>query len=143
MSYHFGIVWDAYTPPVEAQLTRDLIVIKNKLASSTELVCCCESSLADRVLNSFGIIRMPPLTLATTWILYSVTPDTFIEAPEWATTVVKRDLEVTFTKPNIRDVELPGYYLAPGDRPAPPRNLQMPSINNTGNSDPSLFLIWG
>lgn len=143
-AFYFGIIWDEYTSAVECQLTKDMVAMRSNYPL-LDVICCCNFNDADTILANFDIKRIASDTdKAKLYILYSVTSDKFIEAPEYATTVIERNLEVKVAKPNINPNPKNGYYLKEGDRPGPdssPSSKPMP--NNTGPANSMIKLIWG
>lgn len=140
--FYFGIIWDKYTTSVKSQLVRDIIAMQNHRPDA-ELVCCCKLNDADRVLNSFNIKRTTN-NKAKLYILYSTTPNIFIEAPEDTSVVILRNLEVTIDEGNLDPNPKVGYYLQPGDRAG---NNSSPSSKAAPNSyapaDPTIKLRFG
>lgn len=143
--FHFGLVWDHYSPAVEAQIVRDVIAMQNFGGNRPlELICCCEASNADPVLRSFSIKRIPTTGLATMWIGYSTTLDEEVEFPEHAKVVIKRDLAIQQSEPYLRDIERPGYYLPEPGRIGPDSlSIHKPAPNGYGFVDPAIVLLWG
>lgn len=138
-----GLLWDAYTPAVEGQITRDLIALKANGASNLIAVCPIKSTEVDRLLKALDVSKSPVEALATLWITYRTQSDP-VEAPEHATQVIERNLFVDTSDPNIDPNGRPGYYLEPQGRGiAPSRNLNAPAPGNYGVTDPAIILLWG
>jgi hypothetical protein len=144
MSFYFGVKWDEYTSTVATSLTKDIVAMKNNYPL-LDLICCCDDANADRIFKSFNIKRIVNnINKAKLYILYSVTSDKFIEAPESANTVIIRNLEIKINRPNIDPNPKSGYYLKDGDRPGPnssPSSKPMPNYN--GTPDSTVKLMWG
>ena len=140
MPLHFGVLYLAYTPAVEAQLVRDIIAMQSSM--NQDLVCCCAKDDADRVLQSFNIRRLPADTIAKLWIVYKTNIDDAISTPEFAETTITRDLFLTSSSNSlqIRDNDS-GYFLPEPGRAAPARNFVMPT-QNTPTTDPAVLFLW-
>lgn len=144
---YVGIIFDEYTPPVEAQILRDCMMLQHTASSSEEVVLVTDSNKVDRLLDSIGMRRVPTAKLAKLWILYK-TQEYWPEAPEWATTEVQRDMWVAKKDPKIlREVdeaESNGYYLPPQGRLSPDTlSLERPAPNGYVPTDPSIFMVYG
>lgn len=141
-----GLVWDYYTPQVEAQITRDLIALKG-LPSGRNLMVCYETEepAITKVLNSLQVLRSPALPLAKLWIVYQTGPDE-VEAPEHAEDVIERDLQVHVADADVLDTgDHTGYYLKPQGRIVAPTislNRPMPQ-HQPASTDPMVIYLWG
>lgn len=135
-----GLVWDAYTPAVEGQVTRDLIALQNVPGSEVIVICGDE---ADRVLKALRIKRGAAKALAGLWITYRTGQDQ-VFAPEHAETVIDRDLYVAVKETELDDSPHAGYYMKPQGRIVPPQlNLNRPPPSHTGPTDPIIQYLWG
>lgn len=141
--YVMGLMWDHFTPQVQAQIVKDLIAIKNQ-PNSRNLTVYYEKDAPElkSLLVSMGIHRTPAKVLAGLWVLYQTGP-VALEAPESAKEVVVRDMQVHVKDPNVLDTaEQSGFYLAPQGRNISPTldlNRPMPGWYPGG---PTADIVW-
>ncbi len=137
-----GLKWDAYTPGVEGQITRDLIALQSQGPQGTDLSVACADDSASRLLNALGIQRGEAKE-ARLWITYR-TEEPLVQAPEHASTVIERDLYVAVNNQTIDTEAHPGYYMQPQGRVIPQNYmLNKPMPNPNGRCDPMVILLWG
>src|ERR1700676_2090375 len=120
--HYFGVVFDAYTPQVEAQLLRDTLALQRVAQNlKRELVIVCESDKPDRMLQAIGCRRVPTTELTKSWIMYK-TREEWMEEPVDSETVVPRDLYQPVKQNKLRVLDeqhTNGYYLPPQGRLSP------------------------
>ena len=145
---YIGVLLDNYTPQVEGQLTRDVIALlqlASKRNADEEIVIVCESDRPDRLLEALGTRRVPTIQLARTWLVYR-TKEEWPEVPDFALTVIQRDLYVRVKRSTLRvnsEQESEGYYLPPQGRPRPDKlNMLRPAPNGYSPVDPALIMLW-
>lgn len=143
---YLGVIFDEYTPQVEAQLLRDCLAAQSVADRNEELVIACESDKADRMLESIGIRRVPLMSKARELLLYK-TEEFWPEYPEHIRTVILRDLYVPKKNPNVLLEVDPdqanGYYLPPQGRLSPDTlSLERPAPNGYIPLDPSMIMQW-
>lgn len=145
--YTMGIVFDSLTPQVRAQLTKDLIAVKD-LPKARNLMVYYEGDYpeVDNILASLQIERCPLAAVAPVWVLYQ-TGVTKLEAPEHATEIVERDMRIRSKEAGILDTEASdaGFYLAPQGRNITPTldlNRPMPGWY-PGGPTPDIAWLWG
>ena len=86
--HYFGVVFDAYTPQVEAQMLRDTLALQRVSQNlNRELVIVCESDKPDRMLSGLGCRRVPSPDLTKSWIMYK-TGEQWMEEPEDSEVIV-------------------------------------------------------
>lgn len=144
--YVMGLIWDFYTPQVQAQIIKDLIAIKNQPQCRDLMVYYekDEPELAS-MLRAIQVNRTPSKVLAGLWVIYQ-TGVNQLEAPEFAKEVVYRDMQIHGTDPDILDTaEQSGFYLAPQGRNISPTldlNRPMPSWY-PGGPPGYIINLWG
>lgn len=145
---YIGVVFDDYTPQVEGQLTRDVIALTQLAAkrnADEEIVIVCESDKPDRLLEALNVRRVPTLQLARTWLVYRTKED-WPEVPDFALTVIQRDMLVKVRRNTLRvnsEQESDGYYLPPQGRPRPDKiSMMRPAPNGYSPVDPALIMLW-
>jgi hypothetical protein len=144
--YVMGLMWDHFTPQVQAQIVKDLIAIKNQ-PESRNLTVYYEKDAPElkSLLVSMGIHRTPAKVLAGLWVLYQTGPNP-LEAPDTAKEVVVRDMQVHVKDPDVLDTgEQSGFYLAPQGRNISPTldlNRPMPAWY-PGGPTPDIVYLWG
>lgn len=116
---YWGLLFDDYTPQVEAQILRDCMGLIDVARNHyDELVIVCEDERPSRMLSAIGLRVVPLPHLAKSWNVYKTKED-WPTAPEWATTIWERDLWQKQAEPKLR-VKDPehsnGYYLPPRDK---------------------------
>lgn len=143
MTQHaIGVVWDAYTPAVEGQLTRDLIAMQNQ-GPRVDLMVICPDNSADRLLKALGVTRGIAAAVAGLWITYQTGPEK-VMPPEHADTVIERDLHMKVTDVQLDPDPHSGYYMKPQGRVvAPQLNLNKPPPSHNGVCDPMVIYLWG
>jgi len=139
------MIFDEYTPQVEAQILRDCQALLSAAGRDEEIVIVCESDKPTRVLDAIGMRMIPTLPLPKTWILYK-TQEYWPTEPEWATTVIQRDLWQSVKEQKLLQVDEKdsnGYYLPPQGRLSPDTlSLERPAPNGYVPVDPSMIAIW-
>lgn len=144
---YIGIVYDSYTPQVEACITRDLIGFQQKVKTkyrNAELVVVSDQDSMDRLLNALGIRRTYSLTMAKLWMQYKALDGEWPEIPGQYETVYQRNLFQKVKRPNIDPGEHSPYYLPEPGRVVPDIiSLLRPAPNAYGLTDPTLALQWG
>lgn len=145
---YIGCIFDSYTPQVEGQLTRDIIALTGLAAkrhADEEIVIVCDSDKPDRLLDALNVRRVPTAQLARTWLVYRTNED-WPEVPEFARTVIQRDLFVKVRRNTMRingPAQSEGYYLPPQGRPRPDKiGMVRPAPNGYVPVDPALILLW-
>lgn len=143
--YVMGLMWDHYTTQVEGQIIRDLIAIQSQPnVSQLAVYYEGEEPSLEALLGPMGVMRSPMKALAKLWVLYQVGNEP-MEAPEHATEVVVRDLQVRLKGPNLDTDEHSGFYLAPQGRNISPTldlNRPMPGWYPGGPTAPIVWM-WG
>jgi hypothetical protein len=144
---YVGVTFTMYTPQMESQLLRDLLTMLEMARSTVdELVLVSDSLKMDRLLAGLGMRRVPTLQLAKLWISYR-TEEEWPEEPEWATTVIERDLFVPVkdgAMTILDEAHSNGFYLPPQGRLCPDTiSLERPAPNGYIPIDTNLFVIWG
>jgi hypothetical protein len=141
--YVMGLLWDHWTPQVQAQVVKDLIAIKDQpKVSSLAVYYEGDDPQVNSILNALQVARCPAKALAGLWILYQtgVHP---LEAPEHAAEVVERDMQIRSADADVLDTgEHSGFYLAPQGRNISPTldlNRPMPAWYPGG---PTADLVW-
>ena len=118
--HYFGVVFDAYTPQVEAQMLRDTLALQRVSQNlNRELVIVCESDKPDRMLSGLGCRRVPSPDLTKSWIMYK-TGEQWMEEPEDSEVIVPRDLYQPVRKGKLRvldEAHTNGFYLPPRKTP--------------------------
>jgi len=141
--YVMGLIWDHFTPQVQAQVVKDLIAIQNQ-PNGRNLMVYYDADVPELagLLNSMQIKRTPAKVLAKLWVLYQTGPEQ-LEAPEHAAEVVERDMQIGVKDPAILNTdEQSGFYLAPQGRNISPTldlNRPMPGWYPGG---PTADLVW-
>ena len=140
--HNIGLVWDAYTPAVEGQITRDVIALLSEY-SNAKLIFNCPDSSPRMLFMSLGVDLGENPDLCKLWITYQTEAE-HVEAPEYAETVIERNLYIAPGEPNLDPNEHPGYYMKPQGRIiAPQLNRQKPPPMHYGPPDPMIILLWG
>ena len=136
------IIYDQYTPAVEAQITRDLIALKSSYPRATFSVVCA-SEEPERLLESFGIMLYPKGTTKLT-LVYKVA-DQWPEHPlSHETRVIMRDLYVPEEQITVDNTPRVGYHLPYQGRDIPNQvDLIKRGPNGPGGVDPAILLLWG
>lgn len=133
---YVGLVWDAYTPAVEAQITRDLIALQQK----SEIVVISDSNEVDRALAALGIKHGIGSELVDVWIVYQTTKEKpYVETSK---PVIDRCLYQERVENRINPKSDNGYYLHPQGRWSQPRISQAPMPNRNGQTDPAVIYLW-
>lgn len=144
--YVMGLLWDHFTPQVQAQVVKDLIAIKDQ-PKSRNLMAYYKSDdpAVETLIRSVGVERSQLAAPATLWVTYQ-TGSRDIEAPEHAKEVVHRDMRIKHANPDVLDTEEhSGFYLAPQGRNIAPTldlNRPMPAHQPAG-TDPAIIYLWG
>jgi hypothetical protein len=83
--YVIGLLWDAWTPQVESQLTRDVLSLQDEASKwGKQALAVSAPEQANRVLRALDIQNVGELSkLATFWRIYQ-TGDMPPPAPDWA-----------------------------------------------------------
>lgn len=142
-----GIIYDEYTPAVEAQLTRDIIALQNAHPRDEfEVQCVGDEPSMDRLLNAFNIVRVTGGKPAL-YVVYRTT-EWWPEYPDERTaTVICRDLYIEDAAPRMSGEPSVGYYVPTTQgrpiRPQNPLNRMGHKGNGKGMVDPAIKLIWG
>lgn len=136
------LIYDEYTPAVEAQITRDLIAMR-KLNSKEEFAIICEHTHCERLAAAFNI---PLFTQGTPnfYVVYKTT-EWWPEHPdETEACVVMRDMYVSQEEISIDPDARPGYYLPEQGRlMAPKDRLTQRGPTGKGAVDPTILMVWG
>ncbi len=146
MAYAVGLMWDAFTPQVQGQMTKDLIALKDQpQANDLNVFYAPRRPEIDAVIKSIGATPIDFDSLPTLWITYQTGPNE-LEPPENAKEVVHRDMQVKFGRTDYLDPNAKnGHYLAPQGRNIHPTidlNRPMPGWY-PGGPTPSIVLLWG
>lgn len=136
------IIYDQYTPAVEAQITRDLIALKSTHPKS-EFAVICASNDTERLLESFGIPLYPKGTSHLT-LVYKVSDQWPDHPSETEATVVMRDLYVYEDTLTVDGTPTVGYYMPEQGRSIPNQvDLVKRGPTGPGGVDPAILLLWG
>lgn len=142
---YVGILFDQWTPQVEAQMLKDVQQCRTVADSGEEVVVCCTSDKPDPMLRQLDTRRVPTIQMATFWIVYRTKED-WPASPDWCTTEVHRDLYVPLKRSPLMHPDennSNGYYLPPQGRLSPDTlSLDRPAPNGYISVDPSLIMIW-
>lgn len=136
-----GIIFDDYTPAVEAQLTRDLISLKYYY--QTDITVCCEMlSYIQNVCLSLGIKCISNIEQATAFIIYQTKEEMILPENSGETLIRKlfQEKEETnlVSNPNNK-----GYYLKEFGRPYLSDINRLQYRPNGLTVDPAIKLLWG
>ncbi len=143
---YFGLLFDDYTPQVEAQILRDCLAIQSmSYGKYDELVMVCDNPRVDAVLGGLGLRSVPTKSLTKRWFIYKTKRD-WPQEPEGSTLVIQRDLYQPVKEQILTvldDQHTNGYYLPPQGRLKPDTiSLLRPAPNGYVPLDPSLILLW-
>lgn len=141
---HWGIVYDRYTPAVEGQIVRDLILVINKARGEySDVIVVCESDEPRRAVEALGVDLDNTVELAKYWVQYK-TGERWPTVPGNASAIVQRDLYQKPAKvrmdPSGRDK---GFFLP--EQGKPNNNyltLNRPAPNGYAPVDPILVSLW-
>lgn len=143
---YIGVVYNHYTPQVEAQLTRDLIHVLNLHSMrGRDCVVVSQDGRLDPVIQSLGCRRAYLPKLPKTWFQYRTKEDWPELVPEARPggTVIQRDLYVPVKEGNLQEAEQGAYYLPPQGRISPDViSLLRPAPNGFAYPDPMISFIW-
>lgn len=144
---YVGVLFDEYTPAVEAQILRDCLALLDVGRTKVnEVVICCNNDRIGAVLSGLGMRHIPTLELAKLWLVYK-TGEYFPQAPDWSEETIERDLWIKPSKNKLQvldDLHTNGFYLPPQGRLCPDSiSLERPAPNGYVPVDNALFLIWG
>ena len=138
-----GLIYDAYTPAVEAQIARDLIAVRDAYPRDHfEVKASCSGP--KRLLAALGVdlvIEGKP----SLFVVYK-TSEFWPEYPDEEThTVICRDLYVSSVEPSLSQGVQPGYHV-PNQQGRPIREqnpLNRVAPKGKGVVDPAILLLWG
>lgn len=136
------LIFDVYTPEVEAQITRDLIAVSN-LDPKEVFSVICESDVCERLVSGFNMALFSTGTPNIT-IVYK-TSEWWPEHPdEESNTVVMRDLYRSKEEITIDPNSRPGYYLKDQSTLLPFKDrLAQIGPRGIGYLDPDILMTWG
>ncbi|QRE00348.1 hypothetical protein [Burkholderia phage BCSR5] len=145
---YIGVVYNDYTPQVENQLTRDLIMVSGMVAMrDRDIVIVSEDPRMDRLLSALNARRAYLPALPKVWFQYKtdeLQPQIPAEAPLEVCTVVQRDLYQRVKEGHLDTAEQGAYYLPPQGRINPDViSLLRPAPNGFNYGDPMLTMMWG
>lgn len=140
---YLGILYDKYTPPIESQITKDLIAFKYYYGNDIT-VCTKNPNDIARALAALRIKVISDISLPKVFIVYK-TGEEFPETPDNCQEIIERDFYVD--KANIEltsDPENDGYFLPEYGKPY---ISNMSRLHYRPNGyvpiDPSIRLLWG
>ncbi len=150
--YVVGVVWDNYTPAVEAQLLKDILALQAEATKwpGTELQIACRSSAVDRLLAVLHVIRSSDLSDVNIWRTYQTGADR-VHLPEDVTASYEQVSECVLyvpPKPNRNNLQVikddPGYALKQGGRDYGynPFDKPPPSSDQMYSRDPLVNYVW-
>jgi len=135
------LIYDTYTPAVEAQITRDLIAMKNAQPKET-LAVICEMNDCEKIANVLDIALYAQGT-ARLNIIYKV-GEQWPEHPDARDEIIiERDLYVSEEIISVDPNPSIGYYMPPQGRIIRDQVDLSRQGPKGGSIDPAILLTWG
>lgn len=135
-----GLIWDTYTPQVEAQIVRDVIAMQSSTGNRpAQLRIWCLPD-AMRAITALGV-EAGTSEDVTLWVTYK-TGEEPVDAPEDALEIIERDLYVPHKESTLDDNPHSGYYLRPQGRIVNNKIRQL-MPKHSGPTNPILVMLWG